>query len=172
MPDIRLLMTADAAGGVWTYAVEVAQELSARGIATTIAVLGDPPSEPALREARAVADLQIELTGLPLDWTARTGSEVTQAGEEIARLARRMRADVVQLNAPALAATASFPVPCIGVLHSCVATWFEAVHGSAALPADLAWRAKLTRAGLSRVDLAVAPSRALARQAQRVYALA
>jgi glycosyltransferase involved in cell wall biosynthesis len=171
MPDIRLLMTADAAGGVWTYAVEVAQALSARGIATTLAVLGDRPSDAAVREASAVAGLQIEFTGLPLDWTARTSSEVTQAGEEIARLSRRMRVDLVQLNAPALAAAASFPVPCVGVLHSCVATWWEAVHGSAALPADLEWRAKLTRAGLNRVDLAIAPSRALARQAQRVYAL-
>jgi glycosyltransferase involved in cell wall biosynthesis len=172
MPDIHVLMTADAAGGIWTYTLEMARALSARGITTTLAVLGDRPSESALREARAIAGVRIEITDLPLDWTAASASEVTHAGEEIARLSRRIGADLVQLNAPALAAGASFPVPTIGALHSCVATWWEAVHGDIELPADLQWRAKLTRAGLTRVDAAIAPSQALARQAQRVYALA
>lgn len=171
MPDIHLLMTADAAGGIWTYALETAEALSARGISTTLAVLGERPSQSALREARAIAGLQTEITDLPLDWTAASASEVTHAGEEIARLSRRIGADLVQLNAPALAAAASFPVPTIGALHSCVATWWEAVYGDIELPADLQWRAKLTRAGLTRVDAAIAPSQALARQAQRLYTL-
>jgi glycosyltransferase involved in cell wall biosynthesis len=171
MPDIRLLMTADAAGGIWTYALETARALAERGIATTLAVLGDRPSDSALRDAQSIAGLEVELTGLPLDWTATENSEVTHAGEQIAHAARRAGADLVQLNAPALAATASFRVPKIGALHSCVATWWEAVHGNVPLPADLEWRAKLTRAGLARVDMTIAPSAALARQAQRIYAL-
>jgi glycosyltransferase involved in cell wall biosynthesis len=171
MPDIRLLMTADAAGGIWTYALETAQGLAERGISTTLALLGDQPSDPALRAAQAIAGLEIELTDLPLDWTASSAAEVSHAGEHIARLARRIPADLVQLNAPALAATASFSVPTVGALHSCVATWWESVHGTVALPPDLEWRAKLTRIGLTRVDVAIAPSHALARQAQQIYAL-
>src|SRR4051812_30238720 len=147
MRDIRLLMTTDAAGGIWTYALETAQALSARGISTVLAVLGDRPSESALRQAQSISGVEIELTGLPLDWTATRAAEVTAAGEEIAQLSRRVGADLVQLNAPAFAARASFPVPTIGVLHSCVATWWEAVHGDVTLPPDLDWRAKLTRAG-------------------------
>src|SRR3954451_7539465 len=172
MPDIRLLMTADAAGGIWTYALGMKQALSARGVSTILAILGDRPSELALRAARAIGGVEIELADLPLDWTATSASEMAHAGEEIARLARRVDADLVQLNAPAFAASASFPVPMIGALHSCVATWWEAVHGNVPLPQDLEWRAKLTRAGLTRVDVAIAPSQALARQAQRLYALA
>jgi glycosyltransferase involved in cell wall biosynthesis len=171
MRDIRLLMTADAAGGIWTYALETARAVAGRGVSTVLAVLGEAPSESALREARAIAGLEIELTDLPLDWTATEVCEVTQAGEAIARLARRLDADLVQLNAPALGAAASFHVPAIGVLHSCVATWWQAVRGNVALPHDLAWRAKLTHAGLSRVEVAVAPSHALAEQAKRIYAL-
>lgn len=172
MPDIRLLMTADAAGGIWTYALGMKQALSARGVSTILAILGDRPSELALRAARAIGGVEIELADLPLDWTATSASEMAHAGEEIARLARRVGADLVQLNAPAFAASASFPVPMIGALHSCVATWWEAVRGNVPLPQDLEWRAKLTRAGLTRVDVAIAPSQALARQAQRLYALA
>jgi glycosyltransferase involved in cell wall biosynthesis len=172
MAEMRLLMTADAAGGVWTYALENARALYARGIATSLAVLGAPPAKAALEEARSISGLQIELTGLPLDWTANSASEVTGAGDEIAHLAEKIGADLVQLNAPAFAATASFGMPVIGALHSCVATWWEAVHGNVTLPPDLAWRAKLTRAGLSRVDAVIAPSQTLARQAQRLYGLA
>jgi glycosyltransferase involved in cell wall biosynthesis len=171
MPDIRLLMTADAAGGIWTYALETARALAERGIATTLAVLGDPPSDPAVGDAQSIAGLKIELTDLPLDWTATDASELTHVGEQIAHLAHRIGADLVQLNAPALGACASFPGPTIGVLHSCVATWWEAVHGKVALPAELEWRAQLTHAGLTRVDVTVAPSQALAQQAQRIYGL-
>lgn len=171
MRDIRLLMTADAAGGIWTYAIDTARGLSARGVSTVLAVLGERPSERALREAQSVAGIEIELTDLPLDWTASSAAEVTHAGEEIALLSRRVGADLVQLNAPALAAHACFGAPTIGALHSCVATWWEAVHAKAPLPQDLQWRANLTRAGLKRVDVAIAPTRALARQAQRIYAL-
>jgi glycosyltransferase involved in cell wall biosynthesis len=89
----------------------------------------------------------------------------------MARLARRLGVDLVQLNAPALAAGAAFPVPTLGFLHSCVATWWQSVRGNSPLPPDLEWRAKLTRAGLNRVDAALAPSYALARQAQLLYAL-
>ncbi len=172
MAEMRLLMTADAAGGVWTYALENARALHARGIATTLALMGEPPDGASFAEAGAIPGLQIKITGLPLDWTADTASDVTNAGEAIARLADEAGADVVLLNAPALAATASFDMPVIGALHSCVATWWEAVHGNVALPPDLGWRAKLTRAGLTRVDVVIAPSHALARQAQRLYGLA
>ena len=140
MPDIRLLITADAAGGVWTYALEMARALSAYDVATTLAVLGNAPSESELSQARSISGLDIELTNLPLDWTAANASEVADAGDKIADLARRLNVDLVQLNAPALAASAAFPAPTIGVFHSCVATWWEPVHGNVALPPDLAWR--------------------------------
>src|SRR5712675_1302271 len=35
-----LLMTADAVGGVWTYAVDLSRALAARGVAVTLAVIG------------------------------------------------------------------------------------------------------------------------------------
>jgi len=37
-------MTADAVGGVWDYSLQLAGELSARGVAATIATMGPLPS--------------------------------------------------------------------------------------------------------------------------------
>lgn len=36
----RILMTADTVGGVWTYALELAQALDSRGIQIALATMG------------------------------------------------------------------------------------------------------------------------------------
>ena len=51
---LRLLMTADAVGGVWTYALDLAGALAAHGVETTLAVLGPAPSAQALSQALAI----------------------------------------------------------------------------------------------------------------------
>src|SRR4051794_37949888 len=110
MPDgmtsyrpLSVLMTADAVGGVWQYALELARGLSTQGFQTALAVLGPQPSDGAMREAYAIRRLRLIHTGLPLDWTARSEHEVRCAASELARLAERYGVDIVHLNAPALA---------------------------------------------------------------------
>src|SRR3954466_15750621 len=41
-PLLRVLMTADTVGGVWTYAAELARELGRRGVAVDLATMGAP----------------------------------------------------------------------------------------------------------------------------------
>ena len=38
-----VLMTADAVGGVWTYALDLARGLSAQGVQVSLALLGPEP---------------------------------------------------------------------------------------------------------------------------------
>ena len=47
----RVLLTADAVGGVWRYALELAAGFAERGIETVIAVLGPVPNEVQREEA-------------------------------------------------------------------------------------------------------------------------
>jgi glycosyltransferase involved in cell wall biosynthesis len=169
--NLRVLVTADAVGGVWQYSVDLARGLSRLGIDTILAVMGPPPSETQIRDALAVPGLELIDTGLALDWLAQDGSTLRQAADGIAALARRTGVDLVQLNAPALAAEAEFPVPVVAVHHSCVATWWEAVHESP-LPDDFAWRTALVRAGLHAADAVVAPTNAFAEAVRRRYDLA
>src|SRR5919202_6048599 len=49
----RVLMTTDAVGGVWTYALDLAAGLAAEGIETRLVGLGPRPSERQLEAARA-----------------------------------------------------------------------------------------------------------------------
>ncbi|MFN3387287.1 MAG: glycosyltransferase family 4 protein [Allosphingosinicella sp.] len=168
---LRVLVTADAVGGVWQYSVDLARGLAGLGIETVLAVMGPAPSAEQRKAAEAVPGLTLVDTGLALDWLAEDGSALRRAGEGIRRVARKHRVDLVQLNTPALAAETDFGLPVVAVHHSCVATWWEQVQGSA-LPEDFAWRTELVRAGLHAADAVVTPTAAFGDMVRRRYGLA
>ncbi len=154
---MRLLMTTDAVGGVWHYSLDAARALEAHGVQTTLAVVGPDPSPGQQVEA---AGLHVMATGLPLDWAGAERPAITQAARVLAALAADY--DVVQLNQPAFASLADWPVPVLAAAHSCVATWWSMVEGDTPFPAELAWQPELMRAGLSAAAASIAPTAAFA----------
>ena len=164
----RLLMTADAVGGVWTYALDLAEGLTRAGVETTLVVLGPSPGRDQLARARVVPGLALIDTCLPLDWLATEPAEILEAGAAVRALARGVGADVVQLNSPALAAGGGFSAPVIGVCHSCTATWWSAVKEGPP-PADFRWRAQALWQGMLACDALVAPTAAFAELTARAY---
>jgi glycosyltransferase involved in cell wall biosynthesis len=165
----RILITADAVGGVWTYAVDLAAGLRRYGIDTVLAVLGPQPSRQAIARARSVAT--VVSTQLPLDWTAQHPAEIEEASREVSRLATEASADLVHLNSPALAAYGRFPAPIVALAHSCVATWWDAVRAGP-MPQDFAWRTDLVGRGYHNASAVVAPSRTFAEATAKRYGLA
>lgn len=166
---LRVLMTADAVGGVWQYALDLVEGLRPHGVETTLAVLGPAPTADQQAMAEA-AGARLILTGLPLDWTADTQDEVEEAGRAVARIAAQIRPDLVHLNSPALGAAAHFEAPVVAVCHSCVATWWQAVRGGA-LPEEFVWRTDLVRQGYASADRLLAPTAAFARATAEAYGL-
>ncbi len=164
-----LFITTDAVGGVWRYSLALARGLADEGRGCTLAVLG-PAADAAQRaEADAIPGCRLLQTGLALEWLLKSRAELDRLIQDLARLARRSGAAATHLHAPALAAN-GWPQPVVAVAHSCMATWWDAVHGGAA-PAAIAWHAEATRQGLLRVDAAIAPSAAFAQALARVYDL-
>jgi hypothetical protein len=168
-PVLRVLMTADAVGGVWSYALDLAAGLRPYGVETTLAVLGPCPSADQ-REAAERAGVVLLATELPLDWTAATPHEVEEAGHAIERMTHEVKPDILHLNSPALAAGTSFTMPVVAVCHSCVATWWQAVR-SGPLPEDFLWRTDLVRRGYLAADALLAPTAAFAAMTARAYGL-
>lgn len=166
---MRLFMTADAVGGVWTYALDLAQGLADRGVSTTLAVLGPQPDTARAARARSIPGLELVCNGLPLDWVEPDPRVVEAASERLADLAARAGADVIQLNSAALG-TARFPAPVVAVAHSCVATWQQTVRGEP-LPRELGWRAALAARGYEAADAVAAPSSAFAAMTAERYGL-
>jgi glycosyltransferase involved in cell wall biosynthesis len=168
--NLHVLMTADAVGGVWQYALDLAVGLRAHDVRTTIAVLGPAPSMDQKTMAEAVG-AELVATDLPLDWTASDQVEVKEAGYAIARLAAQVRPNLVHLNTPALAADVRFDVPVVAACHSCVATWWQAVKDGP-LPEDFAWRTDLVSRGYAAANRLLAPTLAFAQATAEAYGLA
>ena len=167
---LKLLMTADAVGGVWQYALDLAAALASHDVQTTLAVLGPAPSTAQRAEAKRVKGLTLVNTRLPLDWLCDAPEPVLAAGEAIAALARKTGADLVQLNMPTLGARARFDVPVLAVTHGCVATWWSAAFGDELAP-QYRWHRLLMDEGLNADDQVVAPSAAYAATIARHYGL-
>jgi glycosyltransferase involved in cell wall biosynthesis len=163
-------MTADAVGGVWQYALDLARGLRRHDLATTLAILGPSPRPEQVAEAAAVPDLRLLPLDRPLDWTADTPDEVKGAGVALAALAEEIEADLVHLNSAALAAGAPFSAPTVVGCHSCVATWWETVRGGP-MPKDFLWRANLVQQGYRAADALIAPTAAFADTTRRTYNL-
>jgi glycogen synthase len=148
-------MTADAVGGVWQYAVDLSSALVSRGVDVTLAVMGPPPSTTQRDEARTHG-LSLTEGEYRLEWMEDPWQDVTRAGEWLIDLEDRIRPDVVHLNGYAHGALPWRAAPVV-VAHSCVRSWWRAVHGSDA-PASWDRYSRAVADGLRAARLVVAPT--------------
>ena len=167
---IRLLLTADAIGGVWQYATDLAAGLAGQGVQTVLAVLGPAPNQAQRAIAAAIPGLTVLETGLPLDWLSEEAS-TRAAAAEIATIAQREAVDLVHLNSPSLAAGAAFPVPVIAAAHGCLATWWEAARPNLPLDPAFRWHREMMARGLRACACVIAPSASYAETVRRQYRL-
>ena len=164
--DLRVFISTDAVGGVWNYSLALAAGLRARGVACCLAVVGPPASLQQRQDVAALPGCALDDTGLALDWTARDLTELEHTARDLLRRARAFGATSLHLHAPALVARSD--IPTVAVAHSCVATWWSALHATA-LPDDLAWRARATAEGLAAATHTIAPTQAFGRALQKSY---
>lgn len=166
-PALRVVMTADAVGGVWNYALDLAATLPSFGVEALIAVMG--PAASVDQQAAAVrAGVSLATLDGPLDWLDATPATLAAQAAALDDLAREWRADLIQLNSPILAAFGAFGLPVLGVCHSDLATWWSAVRGGEP-PADFRWRIDLTARGYRGCDALIAPTSAFAAATARTY---
>jgi glycosyltransferase involved in cell wall biosynthesis len=163
----HVLMTADAVGGVWTYALDLARELGASTVRVSLAVLGPPPSPEQHAACAAISGLDLYEHHGRLEWMADPWHDVAAAGTWLLDLERRLRPDLVHLNGYAHGAL-PWRSPVMVAGHSCVLSWWAAVHGEAA-PASYAAYAERVACGLAAADMVVAPTAAMLEALQRHY---
>jgi glycogen synthase len=155
---MKVLMTADAVGGVWTYANELCRALAPHEVEVIVAVMGPPPSAKQRETLQGVSNVRLLHGQWKLEWMQQPWSDVERAGEWLLNIAERECVDVVHLNGYAHAAL-DWRRPTMVVAHSCVCSWWQAVHG---VPAPVEWD-RYRRAvanGLAAADLVVSPTHA------------
>ena len=128
---MRVLMTADAAGGVWEYCLTLARALSDSAIGFDLAVMGPAPREEQLAAAREIRGLELFAGPYRLEWMDDPWVDVDAAGEWLLSLARERQPALIHLNGYSHAAL-PFAAPKLVVAHSCVCSWWRAVHREAA----------------------------------------
>jgi len=155
----RVLMTLDAVGGVWRYAMDLGRALAGRGTEVVFACLGPAPNALQRREAESCGELVV--LDAPLDWLVEGAEELSSVPGKLAELAGRHAVDLLHCNVPSQAAGLSLDIPIVAAAHSCVVTWFRAVRGED-VPPGWAWQRQLNQAGLDAADIVLAPSSSFA----------
>jgi glycosyltransferase involved in cell wall biosynthesis len=163
----RVLMTTDAVGGVWTYSLELAAGLAARGVETSLVVLGPQPSVPQVAQAAEVPGLSLITPGLELEWRDRRKLGFSEV-RLLRTLEQAIQPDLVHVNGFREAAC-GWKAPVLLVAHSCVRSWWRACRGEE--PPKQDWDAYLAgvQAGLRAADAVVAPTAAFLAELERLY---
>lgn len=163
----HILMTADPVGGVWQYAMELGRGLAAAGLRVSLAVTGGTPDDAQRRRWSAIPGASLHEAPFRLEWMTEPWADVRAAGRWLLDLERRLQPDLIHLNGYAHAAL-PWRHPVLIVAHSCVCSWWEAVHGSAA-PAEYERYRHAVRSGLRAAARVVAPSASMLAALRRQY---
>ncbi len=155
---LRVLMTADAVGGVWVFASTLARALCRQGLEVCLVTLGPAPRSDQLDAVRNISGLTIETTDLALEWLDPEGRDLDRAADQLVAIEDRVKPDIVHLNSYR-EALSGWRAPILVVAHSCVRSWWRACRGEE--PTELRWLAYMgnVRAGLSAAERWVAPTR-------------
>jgi glycogen(starch) synthase len=156
---LRVLLTTDTVGGVWQFAIELATQLARGGDQVLLAAMGREPDAAQRQQAAATPGVEFRARPYKLVWMGDPWSDLDASGAWLRGLAQDFAADIVHLN-DLTHAELAWPAPVLVGAHSCVCSWWQAVHGG---PAPASWDRYRGRvaASLHAADTVVAPTRAM-----------
>ncbi len=155
----RLLMTTDTVGGVWTYALELAAALGTQEIEVALATMGPPLNDSQRQELTRCPSVRLFESTHKLEWMPDPWADVLKAGDWLLDLEKGLRPDLIHLNSFCHGAL-PWRAPRVVVGHSCVLSWWRAVHSTDAPPEWDRYRERVY-AGLQAADLVIAPSQSM-----------
>jgi glycogen synthase len=156
---MKVLMTADAVGGVWTYALDLADALAAHDVEVELATMGPAPDRAQRAALHASAVAAVHESRFALEWEDDPWEDVERAGAWLLDLAERVEPDVVHLNGY-VHADLPWQAPVVVVAHSDVLSWWRWTRGCAA-PARFGPYRRDVEQGLRQADLVCAPTGAV-----------
>jgi glycogen(starch) synthase len=163
----RILMTADAVGGVWQYTTDLVKGLAERSTNVLVAVLGPGPTEEQRAELAGLPSVTIAEAPYKLEWMDSPWDDVDLSGRWLLDLQSSFGADVIHLNGYS---HASLPwrKPVVAVAHSCVYSWWNSTYGCSPGNDWAEYKRRVTE-GLAACQAIVAPSRFMAGEVCREY---
>lgn len=165
---MRVLVTADTIGGVWSYAKELVTGLVRQGAQVTLVSFGEIPS-PKQIDWIEVPRVDFRPTAFRLEWMQEAEQDIHASREFLLSVIDETKPDILHLNQFCFG---SLPVsiPRILVAHSDVLSWWKSVKNE--VPGDIPWlrwyRATVAQ-GLRGADIVIAPSNWMLQQVEELY---
>lgn len=167
--NLKLLMTTDTVGGVWTYCMELCSALQAYGAAVHLVTMGEKMKDWQREDAQALENVVVHETTYKLEWMQDPWPDVIACGDYLLQLEKELQPDLIHLNCFAYG---SFPfkAPVVVVAHSDVWSWFGAVKGTTP---DSEWQDYFSwvKNGLHGADKVIAPSEESLQVIRAIYDL-
>ncbi len=161
---MRILMTTDTVGGIWTFTQELTTGLLTKGCDIALVSLGRWPTHDQQRWVTVMeytwgARFRFQALTTSLEWMQENGDAFAGAAPQLLRLASEFGADVLHLNQFCFGAL-STDLPKVVTAHSDVLSWakyccIEALEDSPWLRRYVA----MVSHGLAKADAVVAPTR-------------
>ena len=172
---MRVLLTTDTVGGVWTFTRELAEGLlQDDNTAVSLIALG---GEAKADQTAWLDDMHRQhrdrfrstVAPLPLEWRQDNAEAFSAAGPRVMREIEAFGPDVLHLNQFCLGALET-SLPKVVTAHSDVLSWFRAVRGSGPEPSGwLRNYTHLVQDGLAGATIVTAPTRAALDDLQRGF---
>lgn len=153
---MRILLTTDTIGGVWTYTMDLIKGLEKYNVEVILATMGDPISPGQMAQVRKLKRVILDASNYKLEWMKDPWKDLERAHRWLLQLTFTFNPDVIHLNSYAFDARL-FNAPVLVAGHSCVLSWWQAVKKE---PAPREWQryADLVKRGLQSAHMVVAPS--------------
>ena len=157
---MKLLLTADPIGGVWSYAVELCRLLANEKVHIALATMGRPLRADQRRQLEFMPHVKLFESSYRLCWMHDPWDDIERAGQWLLDLARQFRPDLVHLNDLAHG-DLNWKVPVLLVGHSCVVSWWQAVKKEPATEPQWRQYQQRVRASVQGATMLAAPSPAM-----------
>ncbi len=166
---MRVLVTADTLGGVWTYARELVTGLVKRGVQVTLVSFGEIPAPAQMSWLDGLRHVDFRPTAFKLEWMQDSESDLRASADYLRSLVAETSPDVLHLNQYFYGAL-DVEAPRVVVAHSDVVSWWVEVHGNE--PPETKWGRwyrEVVGRGLGQATAVVAPTRWMLEAASRYY---
>jgi glycosyltransferase involved in cell wall biosynthesis len=165
--QLKVLMTADTVGGVWTYSMELCKALQESGVFFYLVTMGAKLSAAQRSDVEALDNVKVYETEYALEWMQEPWQDVDRSGEWLIELEKELQPDIIHLNGYAHGAL-PWKAPVVMVAHSDVFSWWYGVY-NVYPPQEWSEYYSRVKAGISKADLLIAPSQTMMDYVSEIY---
>lgn len=153
---LKILMTADTVGGVWTYAVDLCRVLQEYSVEIHLVTMGALLTADQCMQLEGLKNFYLYESNHKLEWMQDPWEDVDKAGEWIESIYRKVNPDILHFNNFGQIAR-GWDCPIVTVYHSCVQTWWLKVKGEHTPAEWEKYNVNLEKA-IEASDIVIAPS--------------